>query len=163
MLAAIGSFHHRQRRERRETLCHKAPSLDPCGLMLHAPPLVRYFMCHHIKRKVERLRTILRISEGEPLLVIDYARVGMHSYPMTGPALDGTIRVRTELLAVVIQRSLNYKWAAAALSVLVLVSATAFLTFRQQPAASGQLQYTELLRTSSILPSHRHSLRMERC
>jgi hypothetical protein len=79
------------------------------GLELHAPPLVRDLVCHDEERKVEGLRTIPRIDQGEPLLIVEGPRVGMHAPSMarTLDDFEGAIRVWTEMPSVVVQRGSN--------------------------------------------------------
>ena len=109
MLAAVGLLHDLQRRVPGQALGEQRGALHRCRRELVAPPLVRDLVRHHREREVDAARIVLRVEEREPLLVRDVDRVGVQGHAVAG-VLDEpelAVRVRAELLGVVVERGLD--------------------------------------------------------
>jgi len=58
----------------RQTLGEQRGSLDRCGYERVTPPLMRHFVRHHGKRKIDVPRIAVGVQQREPLLVRDVDR-----------------------------------------------------------------------------------------
>ena len=107
LLAAEGVPYDLDRGVPGQTLGQHTGSLDQCVRELTAPPLVPHLVRHDRKRDIGSPRIVVGIHEGEPLAVSDGAGIGVQAAPGTGPLHepDIAVRVGTELLRIVVQRS----------------------------------------------------------